>query len=150
MIIVANTYMLNIFRQIPIFKMNLGSSFMDLKEEKIVIKDPFMLKYINMTGKQIMTYGSIGKLIFYQDFTLNSKEFYIFNDETIYSLNYTSEDSSYNPENYLASIVQEINEKEGIKESKDVVEKVKKPDIKLPADQYIQEMIKKRKLENEQ
>jgi hypothetical protein len=148
MIIVANTFILNIFRKIPLFKINLGTSLVDMKQEKIVIKDPFILKYFNMTGKQTMTYGTIGKLNFYQDYTLPSNEFYVFNDDTIYSLNYTSDDASYSPENYLASIVQEINEKEGIKESSDTINRVKNPDIKLPADQYIQEMIKKRKLEN--
>lgn len=148
MIIVANTFMLNIFKQIPIFKLDLGQNLISLKEEKIVIKDPFMLKYLNMTGKQILTYGSIGKLNFYQDYTLPAKEFYIFNDETIYSLNYFDEDSKYKPEEYLASIIQEINEKEGIKENTDKLEKTNKPDIKLPMDQYIQEMIKKRRSEN--
>ena len=67
MIVVANTYMLNIFKQIPIFKLDLGNNFISLKEEKVVIKDSFMLKYLNMTGKQTMTYGTIGKLKFYQD-----------------------------------------------------------------------------------
>lgn len=151
MIIVANTQMLNIFRRIPLFKMNLGENFIDIKQEKIVIKDSFMFKYLNMTGKQILTYGSIGKLIFYQDFTLPSNDYYIFNDETIYYLNYTIEDSKVSPENYLASIIQEINEKEGIKDIDNRNEnKSKKPDMKLPAEQYIQEMLKKRKLENEQ
>jgi hypothetical protein len=142
--------MLNIFRQIPIFKMNLGMGLIDQKQEKIVIKDTFMLKYINMTGKQVLTYGTIGKLVFYQDFTLPSKEFYIFNDETIYGLNYTDNDSTLNPENCLVSIIQEIIEKEGIKETSSInpEEHKKDPDIKLPVDQYIQEMIKKRKLEN--
>jgi len=147
MIVVANTYMLNIFRKISIFKLDLGDSLISLKEERVVIKDPFMMKYLNMTGKQVLTYGQIGKLIFYQDFTLSDKDFYIFNDETIYKLNYTSEDSKLSPENYLASIVQEINEKEGIKDVA-TVEIKKDPDIKLPADQYLQEMIKKRKLGN--
>ena len=148
MIVVANTYMLNVFRQIPIFKLDLGNNFISFKEEKIVIKDPFMYKYLNMTGKQVLTYGSIGKLTFYQDFTLPDKEFYIFNDISIYGFNYTNEDSKLSPENYLASIVEEINEKEGIKFNTDSVDKKKDPDIKLPADQYIQEMIKKRKLAN--
>ena len=111
MIVVANSFILNIFRQIPIFKMDLGMGLIDQKQERIIIKDPFMLKYINMTGKQILTYGTIGKLIFYQDFTLPSKEFYIFNDETIYGLNYTEEDSKVSAEKYLASVIQEINEK---------------------------------------
>ena len=148
MIIVANTFMLNIFKKISIFKMDLGNNFISLKEEKISIKDPFMLKYLNITGKQIMTYGTIGKLVFYQDFTLPNKEFFIFNDETIYGLTYTDEDSKVSPEKYLASVVQEIHEKEGIKENTEVVNKKKDPDIKLPADQYLQEMIKKRKMEN--
>jgi len=147
MIVVANTYMLNIFRRISIFKLDLGVNLISLKEEKVVIKDPFMMKYLNMTGKQVLTYGQIGKLIFYQDFTLSDKEFYIFNQDTIYNLNYTSEDSKMSPENYLASIVKEINETEGIKEVP-VVEIKKNPDIKLPAEQYIQEMIKKRKMGN--
>ena len=146
MIIVANTYILNIFKKISIFKLNLGNNLIDMKLEKVNIKDPFMLKYLNMTGKQILTYGTIGKLIFYQDFTLPEKDFYIFNDETIYNLIYTDEDSRISPENYLASIVQEINEKEGIKENSDTIKNTNKdPDIKLPMDQYIQEMIKKRR-----
>jgi len=45
-------------------------------------------------------------------------------------------------------IVKEINDKEGIKYGDKDEVKNNKPDIKLPADQYIQEMIKKRKLEN--
>ena len=151
MIVVANTSMLNIFRQISIFKLDLGVQMINEKEGRINIKDPFMLKYLNMTGKQILTYGSIGKLIFYQDFTLSNNEFYIFNDQSIYELIYTEEDKKISPENYLATIVQEINEKEGIKENNQKMDiKKKNPDIKLPADQYIAEMIKKRKLENEQ
>jgi len=101
-----------------------------------------------MTKQQILTFGSIGKLIFYQDFSLPSKEFYIFNDDSIYNLVYTEEDSKISPENYLASIVQEINQKEGIKENDKQESGRKNPDIKLPRDQYIEEMIKKRRLEN--
>ena len=52
------------------------------------------------------------------------------------------------PEDYLASVIQEINEKEGIKENEERTNKRSVPDIKLPEDQYIQEMIKKRQLEN--
>ena len=144
MIVVANTGMLSIFRKIPIFKLDLGRNLIDLKEEKIRIRDAFMVKYLNMTGKQVLTYGTIGKLFFYQDFTLPNNEFYIFNDETIYGLVFTSEDAKLSPENYLATIIQEINEKEGIKENNKSIDK-KDPDIKLPADQYIQEMIKKRR-----
>ena len=140
--------MLNIFKKISIFKLDLGKNLMPINGDRVEIKDPFMLKYLNMTGKQILTYGSIGKLIFYQDYTLSTNEFYIFNDESIYGLEYTEADSKVSPENYLASLVQEINEKEGIKENAEKVDKKRDPDIKLPADQYIQEMIKKRKEEN--
>lgn len=100
-----------------------------------------------MTGKQIMTYGSIGKLDFYQDFTLSNKEFYVFNDQTVYTINYTNEDSLMVPEDYLASIIRNISEKEDIKKRKDDQVKSKVPSIKLPMDQYIMEMVKKRQLE---
>jgi len=139
--------MLNIFRKISIFKMNLGENFIDLKQETVRIKDPFMNKYLEMTGKQVLTYGSIGKLIFYQDFTLSSKEFYIFNDDTVYGMIYTDDDLKMSPEQYLASIVKEINDKEGIKDNSDKPIKKSDPSIKLPTDQYIEEMIKKRKLD---
>ncbi len=149
MIIVANTHMLNIFKKISLFKINLGLGLIDVKSEKIHLKDPFMLKYFNMTGKQILTYGSIGTLSFYQDFTLPVREFYIFNDDTIYGLQYTNEDSKNNPEDYLVSIIQEINEKEGIKENKEqILPEKKNPNMKLPTEQYIAEMIKKRKLDD--
>ena len=148
MIVVANTFMLNFFKQISIFKLNLGNSMVPMNEKKIVIKDTFILKYLNVTGKQILTYGSIGKLQFYQDFTLPQKEFLIFNDDTVYDYQFTEEDKDTSPEKYLASIVEEINLREGIKEVENVNVKSKTPDMKLPSDQYIQEMIKKRKIEN--
>ena len=147
MMVVANTYMLNIFKKISLFKIDLGKSLFDQKQEVISIKDGFIMKYFNITGKQILTYGTIGKLKFYQDFTLADTEYYIFNDESIYGLNYMDSDSKISPENYLASIIQEINEKEGIKENHEILTHKGNPDIKLPMDQYIQEMIKKRNSE---
>jgi hypothetical protein len=146
MTIVANTHMLNIFKSIPLFKLNLGVNFISLKEEKIVIKDPFMIKYLEMTGRQILTYGSIGKLTFYQDYSLSDKEYYIFNDESIYSLKYKNEDSKLKPEDYLMMIIKEITEKEEIKENSEInLNKRTDPDISLPKDQYLQEMLKKRR-----
>ena len=59
------------------------------------------------------------------------KEFYIFNDDSIYGLNYTEEDLKTSPENYLASIIQEINEKEGIKENQEKMIHKNNPDIKM-------------------
>lgn len=151
MIIVANTYMLNIFKKITLFKLDLGNSLINIKTGVIAIKDGFMLKYFNLTGKNVITYGTIGKLIFYQDFTLPDKEFYIFNDESIYGLNYTVEDEKLKPDEYLVSIIKEINEKEGIKENKEDQNKIKPlgPSQNLPKDQYIEEMLKKRKMLNE-
>lgn len=146
MTIVANTRMLNVFKKIPIFKMDLGINFISLKEEKITIKDPFMLKYLDITGRQVLTFGSIGKLIFYQDFSLPDDQYYIFNDNSIYNLTYKNEDKKMRPEDYLASIIQEINQKEEIKENEELIVTKNTPDISLPADQYLQEMIKKRQL----
>jgi len=145
MIIVANTHMLRFFKRISIFKLNLGNSMIDPKQEKIVYTDSFILKYLNMTSKQIVSFGSIGKLKFYQDFSLPENEFYIFNDESIYGLVYTEEDSKVTPEKYLASIVQEINEKEGIKDNdQELIQTRRDPDMRLPLDQYVEELLKKR------
>lgn len=142
MTIVANTYMLNIFKQITLFKINLGGSIVPVKDGQS--KDPFTIKYINMTGKQILTYGTIGKLVFYQDYTLPQREYYIFNDDSVYNIMFTNDDLKISPNNYLASIIKEITDKEGIKNTQET-EEIKKPAMSLPTDQYIEEMIKKRK-----
>jgi len=143
MIIVANSYMLNKFSKIKIFTLDLGQALINLKTEKLDIKDTFMLKYFGLTGKQILTFGIIGKLKFYQDFTLSNNEFYIFNKDSIYGLTYQKEDENQNIEDYLAGVVREINEKEGITNSEEMVPIIK-PNIELSRDQYLQEMIKKR------
>jgi len=144
MIVVANTYILNKFRQISIFKLNLGESLIDQKREQIDIKDPFIMKYFNMTGKQILSYGIIGTLKFYQDFTLSQKEFYIFNSETVYNLIFGEEDEKIPIDKYLADIVKEINDTEGIQKEKIDEKSDQKINKALPKEQYIQEMIKKR------
>ena len=145
MIVVANTYMLNKFRQISIFKLNLGESLIDQKRERIDIKDPFILRYYGLTGQQILTFGTIGSLKFYQDFTLPQKEFFVFNSESIYGLVFRSEDEKIPIDKYLVDLIKEINEKEGIKVDKTEENKSNRdPNIALPKDQYIQEMIKKR------
>ena len=143
MIIVANSYMLNKFSKIKIFTLDLGQALINLKTEKLDIKDPFMLKYFGLTGKQILTFGIIGKLKFYQDFTLPSNEFYVFNKDSIYGLTYLKDDEAKNIEDYLAGVVREINEKEGIVNSEEMTP-IASPNIELSRDQYLQEMIKKR------
>ena len=143
--------MLNIFRKIPIFKLDLGEKFISENKERIEIKDSFIVKYFDMYNKMILKFGSIGNLSFYQDFLLKSKEYYIFNNNSIYKLIYTEDKFNLNPETYLTSIIKEIDEKEGIAAQTENKINIKKtPDIKLPTDQYINEMIKKRKLDNEQ
>lgn len=143
--------MLNIFRKIPIFKLDLGEKFISENKERIEIKDSFIVKYFDIYNKMILKFGSIGNLSFYQDFLLKSKEYYIFNNNSIYKLIYTEDKFNLNPETYLTSIIKEIDEKEGIAAQTENKINIKKtPDIKLPTDQYINEMIKKRKLDNEQ
>lgn len=148
MIVVASTYMLNIFRKIKIFKLNLGNNFIDIKKGELDIKDRFMIRYFEMTGNQILTYGNIGNLSFYQDFMLANNSFYIFNGDSIFNFIYTDDDMIMKPEDYLTSIIKEIDDRENInKINKDVDSEKNKnnPDIKLPYDQYIEEMIKKRR-----
>lgn len=147
--VVANGIVLNKIKRLDIFKLDLGEALIDQQTEKIVIKDPFVSKYFSMTGKQILKYGNIGKLGFYQDFTLNEREYFIFNNENLYTVLYDANEEKLDIDEHLANIIREIEEKEGIVFKEEEMQ-IKKdtPDISLPKDQYIQEMIKKRQQNN--
>jgi len=143
--IVANGIVLSKVKTLGIFELDLGESMFDQKTEEFKIKDPFILRYFTMFGKQILRYGKIGKLGFYQDFTLNEREYFIFNNDKMYNIIYNKDEQDLDIDEHLANIIQEIEEVEGgVELSED--EKVKKdnPDISLPKDQYVQEMVKKR------
>lgn len=143
--VVANGIVLNRIKTLDIFQLDLGDSVFDQKTEEFSIKDTFIMKYFSMFGKQILKYGNIGKLGFYQDFTLSEREYFIFNDEKLYTILYNKEEEKLSIDEHLAKIISEIEEVEGIHISvEDVKRKKNNPDISLPKEQYIQEMIKKR------
>jgi len=143
--VVANGIVLNKIKVLDIFKLDLGDSMFDQKTEEFSIKDPFIIKYFSMFGKQILKYGKIGKLGFYQDFTLPEREYFIFNDEKLYTIIYDKNEEKLTIDEHLAKIIKEIEEVEDIYISEDEEHRKKNtPDISLPKEQYIQEMIKKR------
>lgn len=146
--VVANGIVLNRIKRSDIFQLDLGQALIDQKTEEILLKDPFIYKYFSMTGKQILKYGNIGRLGFYQDFTLPEREYYIFNNDNLYTVIYDSNDEKLDIEEHLANIIKEIEEKEGIVFNPEENESKKRslPDITLPKDQYIQEMVKKRQM----
>jgi len=143
--VVANGIVLNKVKTLDIFELDLGNSMFDQKTEKFSIKDPFIMKYFSMFGKQILKYGKIGKLGFYQDFTLSEREYFIFNDDKLYTILYDKNEEKLTIDEHLTNIIKEIEEVEGIHISEEnELRNSGTPDISLPKDQYIQEMIKKR------
>jgi len=143
--VIANGVVLNKVKMLDIFELDLGDSMFDQKTEAFSIKDPFIIKYFSMFGKQILKYGNIGKLSFYQDFTLSEREYFIFNDEKLYTILYDKNEEKLTIDEHLANIIKEIEEVEGIYIGEEETQRMKSaPDISLPKDQYIQEMIKKR------
>lgn len=143
--VVANGKVLNKVKMLDIFELDLGNSMFDQKTEKFSIKDPFIMKYFSMFGKQILKYGKIGKLGFYQDFTLSEREYFIFNDDKLYTIIYDKNEEKLSIDEHLTNIIKEIEEVEGIHILEDnEIPNNGDPDISLPKDQYIQEMIKKR------
>lgn len=144
--VISNGTLLNRIKTLDIFQLDLGNAMLDQKSNEIDIKDTFIFKYFSLTGRQILNYGKIGKLGIYQDFKLSDDEYFIFNNEKLYTVIYDDSERKLNVEEHLTNIIMEIEENEGIDESDVIVEqKGKNPDIRLPKDQYIQEMIKKRK-----
>ena len=143
--IVANGVVLSKIRNLDLFELDLGDSMLDHKTEEIIIKDPFIYKYFSMFSKQILKYGKIGKLGFYQDFTLPEREYFIFNDEKIYTVVYDKNEEKINIDEHLTNIIKEIDESEGVYVTEEEeARKRNSPDISLPKDQYIEQMVKKR------
>jgi hypothetical protein len=163
MLIIANNQLLKFLKKISIFKVDLGFNLKGAPSKKgpnkIKIKDEFIKKYENMTGKVISKYGDIGKILFYEDSTIKD-EYYIFEDDKIYEISYTYDELIGDPAEYLASILRDIDEQkttnhDNIEIMKNVSytnlpEDIDTPDITLPKEQYIDALIKRRAIINEQ
>lgn len=164
--IVANNFMLRHFRQIEIFKLELGFSLKQLDDKagkgmKIKIKDQFVKMYENVSnGRLIHKYGTIGSIVFYDDSVLNRNEFHIYKDGKVFEIEADSDDLDMDVGEYLTNVIKMIS---GEKQEREIDERsgmVKKmlytnapkelntPDIKLPKDQYIESLIKRREVMN--
>jgi hypothetical protein len=159
--IVANNLVLKQFSKIDIFKRELGENLTGAvsgkgkdRNLKIQIKDDFIQRYNTNTKHLIFRYGVIGSLVFYQDTSLENNEFVAFEDNKIYEIEIESlVDFRNNPRNYLSEVIGKINNNEetGSTDNEDymvittVPESIEIPDISLPKDQYVNEMIERRK-----
>jgi len=163
--IVANNYLLRFFRQIKIFNVELGFSLrhMDGGQDdlKIKIKDQFVKKYENINvGRFIHKYGTIGVIHFFEDSLLPRHEFHIYKNDQIYEIEATDEDLKKDANEYLVEILKMIdgetpkdkNELENSNIVKNVTytnipEELSQPDMSLPKEQYIDALIKRKKIQ---
>lgn len=164
--IVANSFMLRKFRQIELFKIDLGFNLKGPVQtkagggdpnSKIKIRDEFVKKYETLNrGKIISKFGDIGKLRFYEDSNLSTMEVHIYKDDIVVEISVSQEDLAKKPTEYLVEILQmvengNVDEMEKVSNIKDVIytnmpEGLEAPDMKLPKDQYVQELLKRRRL----
>lgn len=154
--VVANDRLLRHFKKIKIFKLDLGWNLKGPTSSKkgpskIKIKDEFIKKYENITGNIIHKYGDIGSILFYEDTTIKN-EFYIFESDKIYEIEYSDDDLLLDPTEYLANTLRDIEEQNTnskIEITKNVTYTnmpvdIETPDISLPKEQYIDAMVKRR------
>jgi len=161
--IVTNNTLLRHFKNISIFKLDLGTNLkgpVQVKKDPdftIKIRDEFIKKYQSLTNKIIFKYGEIGTLKFYEDNSIPSDEFHIYDTDKIFEITVKKDDLLKEASVYLTEILKSIEngEMEKIDEQADVVknitytnmpEDLQRPNLKLPRDQYIEAMVARRKL----
>lgn len=170
--IVTNNSILRFFKTIKYFKIDLGNNLKGPVQRKkdpdfvIKIKDEFIKKYQTLTNRIIFKYGEIGSLKFYEDNSLKD-EIHIYDKEKVYEILVKKEDLEKDATTYLTELLQSIEENSEVVEVKEIsdnnsdIKEVKmvknvnytnmpddiiRPDMKLPRDQYIEAMVKRRKL----
>jgi hypothetical protein len=164
--IVTNNFMLKYFKNISIFKLDIGDNLKGSpnnrdQEKSIRILDGFIKKYKNLNGTFIRKYGEIGSLKFYEDGSIERNIFHIYDDEKIYEIVASTSDLQKDPKYYLTEILQMLED--GVEDEhsdnisctendmiKDVTysnmpENVDRPDMKLPKDQYIEALLRRRR-----
>lgn len=171
--VVANSIILRHFKRIDIFKLDMGLNYFGPVNEaknqeiKLKIKDEFIKKYQTLTNRLIHRYGEIGSLKFYEDLQLSQNELHIYaNKDDVYEIMMTDEDFARDPKGYLGEIISLIEggkaeTDEQIKEKKELEERrnkiytnmppdIERPDISLPKEQYLAELVEYRKKLNAQ
>ena len=159
--IVATSFMLRYFRQIDIFKVELGSALRHINVKQgqaptIKIKDTFVKYYENINNILIHKYGSIGIITFYEDQTLPRYEFHVYKDDQVYEVEALKEDIELGAQQYLTNILKMINNDNDDKDKnriKDIVytnlpDEASIPDKSLPKEQYIEALLKRREILN--
>lgn len=170
--IVASNYMLKYFKNIDLFKVDLGFNIKgpvrDLRgkgdQYGIKIKDEFIKKYSSLNNKYIHKYGDIGKLKFYQDNSLSMNEFHVYHNDNIYEIVANNGDLSKSSKTYLTEILKmienpeaEIQDKNSQNHKKNITytnmsetesNKIKdyNPNVEYEKKLYIQEILNRRKL----
>lgn len=161
--IVANNTLLRYFKKISIFKVDLGTNLKGAVQAKkdpdftIKIRDEFVKRYQTITNKIIFKYGEIGKLGFYEDNTIPTNEFHIYDTDKIFEITVKNDDLLKESSVYLTEVLKSIEngEMEEMEEKEDDMVKhitytnmpddLQRPDLKLPKDQYIEAMVNRRK-----
>lgn len=170
--IVSHSQILRRFRNIDIFKVDLGFNLKGKVNmqpgkgddgKKLKVRDEFIIKYKNLNGNYINKYGDIGNLKFYEDTKLRDNIILIFGDKQIFEVEFTKEDESADIRKYLSDLLEQLDKAQNtkpdeidmVKENGFVVENkktytnmsedIKVPDISMPKDQYLEAMVKKRR-----
>lgn len=167
--IVTNNTMLRYFKKIDIFKIDLGFNLkgaVNMKagkgpEPSIKIRDEFIKKYQTMNGNKFLRkYGEIGTLKFYEDSSIKGTEFHVYNEDKIFEIQASQDDLLKESVVYLTEVLKMLenvddNNTTETEQNYEMVknisytnipENIMRPDIKLPRDQYIDAMIKRKKL----
>jgi len=168
MYIVANNFMLSKIRNIDIFTLTLGYNLKGsvnlqrqgkergTKEKKIRIKDEFIKRYKTVNNRIISKFGEIGELKFYEDYSLPKKEIHIYKDDEIYEIDVTDEDLNIDIKTYITEIIKTVEGNDD-NEKNDKLTKVvytnlpedlEIPDMELPKEQYINKLIERRNIIN--
>jgi len=162
--IVTNNFMLRYFKSISLFKIDLGKNLKGpagqrKNESTITIRDEFVKKYQSINkGKIIMKYGEIGSIKFYEDGTIGRNTFHIYDKDQIFEIEATNDDLGKDATVYLTEILQLLED--GVDETiinnednmiKDVAytnmpENMDRPNMNLPKDQYMENLLNRRKL----
>ena len=168
--IVANIYVLKYFKEIEYFEIDLGWRVKELpdvnrkvfqgeKKSQIKIKDDFIKTYFNNYGRMVFKIGKISFINFYDDLQMKNNELYVFRDDKIYEVEFSSKYKS-EPRKFLSDLLESIDNNviEATSElaSTDLGGKVatnmgdiERPDISLPYDQYVDAMIERRRIKTE-
>lgn len=162
--VVANNEILSFLKKISIFKLDLGDNLKGPVQKnnknddvnKFKIKDLFIKKYENINKTIIYKYGDIGKLKFYIDMKLPKDDIHIYDEDKLFEFKFTSEDKLKEPSQYLSELLKVVEQgEENLTETIDMIKnvtytnapkEVQLPDPSLPKDQYIEEVIKRRKI----